>query len=314
MTDSLVEYIRDALAKGYQELEIRNLLRAQGWQESDLDRSFALVRRYTAAAVQTAPPATARGYAPAALSTISDLFSHAFNLYASRFWTLLGIQLLQLLMLVPMFLILIAGAFVAGFSGIGRNGVDFAAMGAVLVVVIPVFLVVAIVAGSWTLAATLFAVKDSQEGIGAIEAYRRGWGRIGSTVLALILQGLCVLAGLLLLLVPGILFAVWFSLSTIAVVAEGCSGGAALGRSKALVDGYWWDLFARYVLLFIAIVGVYILPVGMLAAMEAMAEGPVALMVGGVRVLVEMALNAAVTPFAQVFLYLIYFNLRKIKG
>ena len=314
MADSLVEYIRDALAKGYQELEIRNLLRAQGWQESDLDRSFAEARRSLTPALPTAHAAVARGYVQGALGPISDLFVNAFNLYASRFWTLVRIQLLQLLMMVPMFLILIVGGVVAALSGIGRDGVNFAAMGVVLVVLIPILVVVALVVGSWSLASTLFAVKDSQEGIGAIESYRRGWGRMGSTLLALILQTLCVVVGLLLLFVPGVIFAVWFSLSTIAVVAEGSSGGVALTRSKALVDGYWWDLFARYVLLFVAIVAVYLLPIGMLAAAEAMMEGPAALMVGGVRALVQIVLNVAVTPFAQVFLYLIYFDLRKIKG
>ncbi len=46
---------------------------------------------------------------------------------------------------------------------------------------------------------------------------------------------LAVFGGMILLIIPGILFALWFGLSQHVVVLEDLSGTAALGRSKVLV-------------------------------------------------------------------------------
>ncbi|MBC8115830.1 MAG: hypothetical protein H7062_15705 [Candidatus Saccharimonas sp.] len=52
-----------------------------------------------------------------------------------------------------------------------------------------------------------------------------------------ILMGLAIVGGVLLCVVPGILFALWFMLAQHVAVLEGSSGSAALGRSKALMQG-----------------------------------------------------------------------------
>ena len=51
------------------------------------------------------------------------------------------------------------------------------------------------------------------------------------------LMGLAIMGGLILLIIPGILFAFWFMLAQHVAVLEGSSGSAALGRSKALMKG-----------------------------------------------------------------------------
>lgn len=56
-----------------------------------------------------------------------------------------------------------------------------------------------------------------------------------------LLYSLAVLGGLLLLVVPGLIFAVWYSQATYAAVEDGLSGLAALRRSRQLVRGHFWD-------------------------------------------------------------------------
>jgi hypothetical protein len=59
----------------------------------------------------------------------------------------------------------------------------------------------------------------------------------------LILYGAAVMGGTILLIIPGILAAFWFSLATQVVVVEGVSGFKALGRSRQIMRGNIGTLF-----------------------------------------------------------------------
>jgi hypothetical protein len=64
-----------------------------------------------------------------------------------------------------------------------------------------------------------------------------------------ILVGLAVFAGVFLCFVGAIVFSVWFAFAGQVVVMEGISGGAALGRSKDLTEGYRWRIFGVTILI-----------------------------------------------------------------
>jgi hypothetical protein len=67
---------------------------------------------------------------------------------------------------------------------------------------------------------------------------------------ASILVGLSVFGGLLLLVIPGLIFAVWFIFFTVVFIGEDLRGTAALKRSKDLVKGYFWPVAGRIFLFF----------------------------------------------------------------
>jgi hypothetical protein len=64
-----------------------------------------------------------------------------------------------------------------------------------------------------------------------------GWRLFGAGLLT----GLAVLGGLILLIVPGIIFAVWFSQSAYAIVAEDLGVIDGMKRSRQLVRNRFWD-------------------------------------------------------------------------
>ena len=64
-------------------------------------------------------------------------------------------------------------------------------------------------------------------------AFQRYFALLGTTLLMM----LAVFGGMLLCLVPGIIFAFWYMLAQHVAVLEGTAGSAALGRSKALMKG-----------------------------------------------------------------------------
>lgn len=64
-------------------------------------------------------------------------------------------------------------------------------------------------------------------------------------ILVSILTGLAVLGGLILLVIPGIIFSIWFAFGFYALVLDNKRGTEALKHSKSLVAGRWWGVFWR---------------------------------------------------------------------
>jgi len=69
----------------------------------------------------------------------------------------------------------------------------------------------------------------------ALEAMKHAASRFLPLVGTSILMYLAIWGGLILLIIPGLYFAIWFGLSQHVVVLEGLAGPKALGRSKKLV-------------------------------------------------------------------------------
>lgn len=71
-------------------------------------------------------------------------------------------------------------------------------------------------------------------------SYKWGFARFGSVILISILVGLAVAGGLILFIIPGLIFAVMFSVAIPALVVENLRGTDAMSRSWNLVKGYFW--------------------------------------------------------------------------
>jgi len=85
---------------------------------------------------------------------------------------------------------------------------------------------------------------------------------------AVILVGLSVLGGLILLIIPGIIFALALSFASILVVDRGLGPIAAMKESMRLTKGYRWRLLLFFLaLILLNVLGVLLLLVGLLVTM-----------------------------------------------
>jgi len=91
-----------------------------------------------------------------------------------------------------------------------------------------------------TNAAVTFAVAKLYLGqpTTAIDSISNGFAKLIALILTSILMYLAIFGGLILLIIPGILFALWFGLALHVVIIEGISGAKALSRSKRLVRNH----------------------------------------------------------------------------
>lgn len=166
--------------------------------------------------------------------------------------------------------------------------------------------VVTIVGGMWLTGALVHAVVDARDGelsTSVGEAFARARPFIGVLILASLLAALGILGGLILLIVPGVILMVRWSLVAQVVVLEGRRPKAALGRSNDVVRGDSWPVLALIVIV---------------AVLGAIASGLLQAAFSAFPTFVEVVLgqtiaNAVVQPFSVIALTLAFLRLREVR-
>lgn len=137
-------------------------------------------------------------------------------------------------------------------------------------------------------------------------AYQVGKQYFWSYLFLSILVSLAVVGGLILLIIPGIIFGIWFSLAYFALLGEDKRGTQAMKASREYVRGHWWAVFGRMVLLVVVLFVVGGIA-GFIGAM--IIPGNEDMVVS----LVTYLLNLVVVPFALAYSYFIYKDLKALK-
>jgi len=213
------------------------------------------------------------------LSTIGTLFSNSWTIYKRRVWTLLG---LDLIVLIPT-LLLFGAIFL-----IHLLFPDLRTVTPLLAGVIIAGLIAVLIASLWGQTALVFAVTD--DALTIREALERGWHRLGSFAWLSLLLGFIVMGGFWLLIVPGLIFLVWFFFGQFFLAGDDERGMNALLKSKAYVKGHFFAVLLRLFVVWLMGVALGMVPF----------IGPI--------------LSALFVPYAMIFAFLVYRELREIKG
>jgi len=91
-----------------------------------------------------------------------------------------------------------------------------------------------------------FAVANGGD-IHVRELLRNGWRLAGHLLVVSLLLGLIILLGFILLIIPGFIFMVWFTFTTIIAVIEP-SDTDPFKSSKVMISGRFWPVVGRLVL------------------------------------------------------------------
>jgi len=76
--------------------------------------------------------------------------------------------------------------------------------------------------------------------------YRTAWKNLWKFSLLVMVTFLIVVGGIILLIIPGIVFGVWYSFSRFLFVEKNTGIKESLAGSKALVAGRFWKVFGRF--------------------------------------------------------------------
>ncbi len=213
--------------------------------------------------------------------SIGDLFRQSWGLYRGRIGILIKIMLLPVALLVggDIFGSLNILSWLGGFLGF-------------------LGIITSFLAGL----TLIFAIQDNLQ-FG--ESYRLALRRFWSYGWLTVLSGFVTLGGFVMLVIPGIIFSIWFIFAIYVFALEGEKGMSALLRSREYVRGYWRQVFGRQVVLILSAVAV-ILVLSFLGAA----------LTGGSKSGANLVINLftlVITPFTTAYFYVLYQNLKSLK-
>lgn len=157
------------------------------------------------------------------------------------------------------------GAFLAG-GNLVQSPIAF--------VIYLALMLVFVLVGVWGQAAmyeSVYRVATAGE-LGVRPTLVASWKKLLRFFLTSILLMLVVFFGFILFIIPGMIFAIWFSFAQFIAISEGLGPGASLARSRQLIKGRFWAVAGRLSFIILAIIiaqiALSIIPfVGALASM-----------------------------------------------
>ncbi|NIM06119.1 MAG: hypothetical protein GTN65_11025, partial [Armatimonadetes bacterium] len=215
---------------------------------------------------------------PPELSSIGELMSNAWLIYKGRLLTLLGLYLLSVvILLVP-----IGASFgTVMLTTVGSPSAE----GFVTQTIIFMFgLLIGMLAWLWGFGGFISAACDEMQNFK--EALGSGWRNMWSLLWVYLIVGCTIQGGLILFILPGLVWTVSFFAAQFIIFEEHQRGMDAMLKSRAYVKGHWWAVFGRLLLIVIILILASVVPLG----------------------------GILLTPFMMIYMVLIYKELRTIKG
>lgn len=142
------------------------------------------------------------------------------------------------------------------------------------------------------------------------EAYRFVIPKLGSIIVAAILVGVCFIVGFILLVVPGVIFSLWFALVTPVIVLENMGSTEAMSRSKALAKGNLSKIFTVSLIigLITVIVTIIISATGGILSLLAVGGNPIVMKT--IQELSNLVARLIIAPVGACAAILLYYDLR----
>ena len=181
-----------------------------------------------------------------AKKTFGDLLGGAWNEYKANFGTLFVIVLL--LSVIP--------AIVLSFYQPTQEAIEadpMVAFSAPFLIILLVIIILGVIMGASLI---YLAVNNKKGKMGFGEAVKGGLGYFWKYLGLSIVMMFFLMLLFLLLVIPGIIFMIYWLFAFYVLVAEDKGIMASLSRSKELVKGRWWGVFGYSLLFFLIIIGI----------------------------------------------------------
>ena len=301
----LISYISQQLASGVNQEDIKKALRENGWQDTQIEEGFYSAYQSSAVPqnenrVSTFEESVVGTKLPGAFKLLEE----TIGLYKQKFRTIAGVMGIYFVFQIIFSLLIF---FISDYIDL-----PFA------FIFLSVLMLMGVVVVVWSNLAVMIGFI-TPESVSVIDAYKKGGKKILSYVWVSFLVGIIIFSGLPFLIVPAIVFAIWFTFAIYILVAEeNVKGMNALLKSREYVRGYWWSVFCRLFLFSLIIGGIGLLLQLLLSSLagaiiflpESVSQILFYIIVAGGLVINIFVLG----PIALIYPFLIYKNLKQIKG
>lgn len=179
----------------------------------------------------------------------SAILREAWIIYKKKLKTFLGIMLIPVVVSLACSLLL--------FGAMGISTPDGFEVGLGLSITFGIIAtVVSMILYTWAQVALIYAIREE---ISVKEAYLRAKQKLVSYWWVSFLVGLITVGGAVFLIVPGIIFTIWFSLAVFVLIEEDLKGMNALLKSKEYVTGRWGSVAWRIGFMGLVVMGIAII-------------------------------------------------------
>lgn len=262
--ETLIAYIQTERARGVADADIKTELLTKGWSEEMVSIELGENTKNSSA-----------------LPPVMELISASFSELWRNIWKSF------LIMLLP-FLVAVTFGFMGG-AGMILSGSQFDATPGVIVLTV----VMVVIAGLFSLVSTIMLVKQIENNwtLTFEEALKRSFPLLLPLLFVSILGSIAVLGGILLLIIPGIVAALWFVFTQTAVIIDEKRGLSALLYSKKLVTENFSIIFKYFIVAVLLV---------MLVSF-----------IAGLIPVAEMFIGFFTTPFMLIFTVRVYAIIKK---
>jgi len=235
------------------------------------------------------------------ISSVFNLLSKSFEIYKSIFWKLI------LMLLIPALAGLAIGIIIGLLFGLSLliksaiiSTILKVAIGLVSICAVTSLIIISVIAQT----GLYLLIGKANENPSVKETFLKAKKFAWKFFTVKITVGVFTLLWALLFFIPGLIMALFYSLSIWAFFHEGFTGGQALKRSKELIKNYWWAVFGRFAGIFVIfMVAAIIPPIFINSHAFANLWGT----------LIQIILFF-LTPFLIIYSQLIFKDLKNIKG
>lgn len=233
---------------------------------------------------------------------LGEKLDAAFSLYRRNFFTLIAIVAV---VVVPFQLLNVALSPAADLFEPDTQDFNGGALLMLLVLQVLGFVANTLATGSATKAIADDYLGEVPDWLDSI---KYGFSRLWPLVLGSILFGIGIFIGLVLLIIPGIILWVSWSIWVPAVIVEDMSATAALGRSNQLVGGSRWSVFGYFIVVYVI---VWLISAVVTATLGALIFGGLdGAALTAASAVIGIALALFTTPFVVAATVVLYFDQR----
>ncbi len=298
MQPELIDFIKKKQQEGVPNDQITQILLSRGWPLEVINQGMAAV--LSPAPVTTAPVT----YTGSSLMGPLAMAQTAFSILMKHIGAILFLSVIPGIATFLLSMV-ISVIVVGGFFSFSRPGTGFNPQVIMLAVGGFILLMLAIVViNAWFQAAMYMLIASHNTPLSFGTVLKKSFTKLLSFGWVLFLSGFIITGGYLLLVIPGILFMVWFTSAPFIMLTENRRGMDALLASREYIRGFGTSVLLR--ILFTLVLGIAFIILTFLIG--ELFDNTF------IRSLIVFILNLLITPFYIAYFYVIYENLRSIKG
>jgi hypothetical protein len=237
------------------------------------------------------------------LKPAGEIVSESFHLYLKNFRAFIPYLLI---MFLPVLILSLLGAAFLYLE------ILWPASGLATNIILLILRLVEMILSLWTYIALTRALNAVflNQSLSWKEGFKTSSRFIWPFILVSILKFLIILGGTVLLIIPGIIFSVWYKFALYPVILDGMKSMPSLQKSHILVTGRWWSVAFRLFIIGLLLLLMSVALVLLVLFISNYLPGPKFLQMMIISLLTVL-FNTVIVPWSVAAYLILYHNIRE---